>query len=223
MVDQEQRRRWEGFAKTNPEFYIWTDVAHGDDFAASGRRDAERILALCEPHLKGREVVLEIGCGMGRLLLPMAERFERAVGVDISATMLGHLKERCAAAGVGNVTGALTEDAWDREPVLDLAYSHIVFQHIGNWGDISDYFRRVAGALAPGGVFYAQFDTRPQTLAYRVKTALPDFLLPTTMRRGVRRIRRTVAEIEQLAKANGLRTVSRTGEGSTDTAFVFVR
>jgi cyclopropane fatty-acyl-phospholipid synthase-like methyltransferase len=223
MVDQAQRRRWERFATTNPEFYIWTDVAHGDDFAASGRRDAERIFALCEPHLARRQVVLEIGCGMGRLLMPMAERFGRAVGVDISATMLAHLRERCAAAGVENVTGALPEDAWDGDAVLDLAYSHIVFQHIGKWDDIADYFRRVASALAPGGVFYAQFDTRSRTVPYRVKTALPDFLLPTTMRRGVRRIRRTVAEIERLATSCGLRTVSQSGEGSTDTAFVFVR
>jgi len=115
----------------------------------------------------------------------------------------------------------LPEEKWDAEGSLDLVYSHIVFQHIDDWNEISDYFRRVARALAPGGIFYAQFDTRPQTLSYRVKTALPDVLLPTTMRRGVRRIRRAVADVAQLAGRCGLRTIVQSGEDSATTTFVF--
>jgi trans-aconitate methyltransferase len=223
MTSDAHSRRWESFAQNDAEFYIWTDVAKGDDFFASGERDAARILALVEPHLRGHTTALEIGCGVGRLSIPISRRFAKLVAVDISPTMLNKLAANCRAASVANVRGFLSHDAWEAEGPIDLAYSHIVLQHIPDWSAIVDYFRRVSSALAPGGVFYAQFDTRPATIAYRVKTALPDALLPRTMQRSVRRIRREPARIRELAASCGLTLVQELAPGTTDNVFVFAR
>jgi hypothetical protein len=96
-----------------------------------------------------------------------------------------------------------------------------VFQHIAEWSVIEDYFQRVSSALASGGVFYAQFDTRRPGVAYRVRNVLPDFVLPRTYRRGVRRIRRRAAEIVALAARHGLTLIEDRGRGSHDDEFIF--
>ncbi|MFI5893718.1 hypothetical protein ACIA5D_26790 [Actinoplanes sp. NPDC051513] len=53
-----------------------------------------------------------------------------------------------------------------RSGAVDLVYSLIVFQHIADWTAIVEYFSRIGACLAPGGVCWVQFDTRPVTLPY---------------------------------------------------------
>jgi hypothetical protein len=62
---------------------------------------------------------------------------------------------------------------------------------------IEGYLHVIGVLLAKGGIAYLQFDTRPESLAYHIKTRMPDFLLPRFWRRGIRRIRRTPQEIEK--------------------------
>lgn len=215
--------RWERYAQSDAEFYIWTDVEAGDDFAASGERDAARIMALCAPHLAGRGRALEIGCGVGRLVIPMSRHFERIIGVDIAPTMLRKLADNCRRDGVTGVTGMLAHEAWDAQGPIDFAYSHIVLQHIESWATIESYVARVAGALSADGVFYAQFDSRPPNVLYHLRNRLPDSLLPRHYRRGVRRIRRSVPAIEQLAATNGFAVAHRSGEGTEQMILVLTR
>lgn len=50
--------------------------------------------------------ILDVGCGCGQTTLELAERVGpkgRVVGVDVSAVMLEHARERAARAGAGNV------------------------------------------------------------------------------------------------------------------------
>lgn len=210
-------RRWESLAREDAEFYIWTD---GADFTASGERDAARILELAAPYLAGRRTVLEIGCGIGRILLPMRRKFDAAIGVDIAPTMLARLESAAADAGLTNVRGMLAGDAWESEGPIDFAYSHIVLQHIERWDIIADYFSRVRRCLAPDGVFYAHFDTRSRSLAYRMRNRLPEAVLPRTMQRGVRRIRRDAADIRRLAATTGFAMLYEAAAGTADTTFL---
>lgn len=221
--DERMSRRWESLARENAEFYIWTPLADGDDFTASGERDAARIWSQAEPHLVHRRKVLEIGCGVGRILLPMRRNFDAAIGVDIAPTMLARLQENARAAGIGQVEGALADEPWEERGPIDFVYSHIVLQHIERWRIIEDYFARVARCLAPDGVFYAHFDTRPRTFAYRLRNVVPERLLPRTMQRGVRRIRRSPAEIRALVAASGFSVLSESGAGTTETVFLLRR
>jgi SAM-dependent methyltransferase len=222
MNFDETERRWEALAREDAEFYIWTDPLPGDDFFSSGARDAERIAAFSARHVARWDRAIEMGCGVGRITIPMAARFGSITAVDIAPTMLARLAAHCEARGITTVRGALARHDWEREAV-DFAYSRIVFQHIPSWAIIDEYFRRIAAALRPGGAFYVQFDTRPSTAAYRLRNLLPDFLLPRTWRRGVRRIRRSREEIVRLAVARGLSLADERGAGTEDHEFVFVR
>jgi SAM-dependent methyltransferase len=216
-------KRWERYARSDAEFYIWVDVEKGDDFAASGERDAADILALCRPYLSRSGLAVEIGCGVGRLALPMSRQFDRVIGADIAPTMLRKLAQACERSAVYNVVGMLAHEGWDLEGPIDFAYSHIVLQHIEDWALIDGYFGRVARALGPEGVFYAQFDTRPPNTLYRLRNLLPDAVLPRNHRRGVRRIRRHLAEVEQLTKRRGFVIEQMLGAGSERTILILRR
>jgi SAM-dependent methyltransferase len=60
------------------------------------RIDQEYVLAHCKP----AGCVLDLGCGTGRMLIPLARLGHRAVGVDLSQEMLCMARDKAQAAGV---------------------------------------------------------------------------------------------------------------------------
>jgi SAM-dependent methyltransferase len=215
--------RWERLAREDAEFYIWTDRVPGEGFFESGERDVRRIVDFVRPWPGSGARALEIGCGIGRLTIPMSRLVDSVVAVDVAPTMLAKLQDNCGARGVDNVTGYLANDPWDAGPPFDLAYTRIVMQHIESWADIVRYFHRIAGALKPGAMFYAQFDTRRDNAFYRLRNRLPDSVLPRTYRRGVRRIRRRAADLEALATSCGMTLAAERGSGTEDHEFLFAK
>jgi trans-aconitate methyltransferase len=203
--------RWETFARENAEYYICTrgDVDfHTPEgwqlFVKSGRDDVELILREASAHLSGWERAIEIGCGVGRLTIPMAERFREVIAVDVAPTMLRKLADNCRSAALDNVKGFLPTEPWYGQGPANLIYSLIVFQHIESWETIAEYCRRMAGCLISGGICYAQFDTRPRNLPHLVVNHLPDAVLPKPWRRGIRRIRRSRSNLLELFSSCGL-------------------
>jgi SAM-dependent methyltransferase len=203
--------RWETFARQNAEFYIYTatDVdfttpAGRGLFWRSGRDDAGQILRESAPYRTGSARAVEVGCGVGRLALPMADQFGEVIAVDIAPSMIRRLAEHAERAGVDNVRGFLPGEPWDEQGVTDFVYSLIVFQHIESEAVIADYLRRAAACLSRCGVCYAQFDTRRRSLPYVLLRGLPDGVLPRSWRRGVRRVRRRRADLLDLFGACGL-------------------
>ncbi|MBI5281772.1 MAG: class I SAM-dependent methyltransferase [Candidatus Solibacter usitatus] len=63
-------------------------------FDEAGKVDVERLLL---PFIKPRHTVLDIGCGIGRLLKWVAPRCERAIGMDISKGMLAKARRRLSS------------------------------------------------------------------------------------------------------------------------------
>jgi len=212
---------WEQFARDNPLYYIRTDYRGSEDeFWGSGRRDAEHILASVRKLVHTWDRVVEIGCGFGRILVPMASYYRQCVGVDISDCMLAGLRESAEGFGVADrVDPCHAESDWDKAKA-DLVYSLIVFQHIEDLRVIEQYVARIAGCIEGRGVAYLQFDTRPATLAYRLRNSLPDFLLPRSWRRGIRRIRRSRADLARLFGKHGLSVVRE--EGADTEYHVFI-
>jgi len=181
---------WEQFAQEDPLYYV--DMAHTGDterFWAEGRKSARDLLGRTNPYLAGADTVTEIGCGVGRLLIPMAHHFRRASGVDVAPTMLRLLRENSRAQGV-EIDAFLPDEAWDARE-NDLIYSKIVFRHIAERSVLKTYVARIAAALKPTGVAVLDFDTRPKTIPYRVRNRIPDVLLPRAWRSGARGTRRS--------------------------------
>jgi SAM-dependent methyltransferase len=106
-----------------------------DEFFASGERDVERLMAVCDEFgLPARRAcALEVGCGVGRLLRALARRFERCTGFDVSPSMLERAAEltadvlRCGWVCAGDAP--LPEVA---RRGFDLVVSHLVLQHLPN-------------------------------------------------------------------------------------------
>ncbi len=223
------QNRWEEFAQEDAEFYILTSVdeEQGGDrrarFYASGKPAASRLLALARPHLESNSRAVEIGCGMGRLSFPMAEHFDELVAVDIAPTMLRKLRHNAKEMGVFNVVTHLADGDWDADESVDLAYSWLVFQHIGDWSIISSYIERIATALRPGGVACLQFDTRPRTIAYRLRDSTPTFLLPRTWREGIRRIRRAPELLRAEFVRHGMEVLDESGGPGVEHVFILRR
>jgi SAM-dependent methyltransferase len=112
--------------------------------------------------------VLEIGCGTGRVLLPIAREGIEIHGVDNSGPMLGILKESTSREQPG-VSRKVTLHAGDmREFRLDRKFPLVTIpfrpmQHMHTVGDQLRALTSAAAHIAEGGmlafdVFYPKFD-----------------------------------------------------------------
>lgn len=197
---------WDRLAITDVRGAISTS-SHGRDervFWDSGERTAAFILDHVAPHLDRRAVAVDIGVGIGRIAIPIARRFECVRAVDASTVMLEQLRSACERFGITNAEPYRSDDRWDVEPA-DLVYSVLTFQHLEDFAVIDAYVARIARCLR--GVAYLQFDTRTLTVASQVKGRLPDWCVPWTWRRGMRRYRRDPEAIRRVYTREGLRIV----------------
>ena len=205
---------WERFAETDPYLYVCTDIKPADPqvfWQSGGQVVSGEILPLVRSHSLRSFLGLELGSGIGRLVFPLARHFRKVVGVDIATGMVDRAKSIARNNGVDNVSFILIsgpedflQKAGDFVGSCDLIYSLLVFQHIPELSVIEDYLHVIRVLLHQRGVAYLQFDTRPQSVSYRLKTRLPDFLLPRFWRRGIRRIRRSSVDIEACIQRAGL-------------------
>ncbi len=159
FASRRMKRDWDLRARENAHYYI--ECGHGHDpgaFWASGESDVET-LVLRGVALDPAATVLEIGCGVGRLLAPMARRARLAIGVDISAEMIARARE--AIGGRPGVELHRTDGRLESvaDGTVDFVYSFIVFQHIPVKEAVLRYFREAGRVLRPGGLFRFQVDT----------------------------------------------------------------
>jgi SAM-dependent methyltransferase len=185
------------------------------DFVAAGAANVDRIMGLSGDAV-GRERVLEIGCGVGRTTVHLAERFAHVDGVDVSAEMV----RRARARGLpGNVTLTVTSGR-DLHPFpdarFDLVVSHLVLQHVAEEAVLGEILAEVARVLRPDGGALLQFDTRGRRPLAAVTGLLPDALLPTKRRRHARRYPRSATRVRELVAAAGLRIEREVGTDSAD-------
>jgi 2-polyprenyl-3-methyl-5-hydroxy-6-metoxy-1,4-benzoquinol methylase len=95
---------------------------------------------------------LDFGCGVGRLLIPIAKISECAVGVDIAPKMLEIAKANAAAAKVSNIEFVVSDDDFSRvDGQFDFINTYLVLQHIPperGYRIVAHLLER----LAPGGI-----------------------------------------------------------------------
>ncbi len=144
---------WDAVATTLSDAQF--SVAGTTDAAAlleSGRSTAADVAR--ETGLQPTDVVLEIGCGVGRVGASLAPRCARWIGADVSAEMLRHA--RGALAGQANVdlvplNGVDLAGVDDRS--VDVAYCTGVFMHLDEW-ERYRYLAEAFRVLRPGGRVY---------------------------------------------------------------------
>ena len=104
--------------------------------------------------LRRDDVVLEIGCGVGRIAPEVAPRVGEWIGTDISANMLGHAARRLAH--LPNVRLVELSDVGLSEipsESVDVVYCTVVFMHLYEW-DRYKYVAEAYRVLRPGGRLY---------------------------------------------------------------------
>ena len=209
------RERWRDFAQRDPMFYIATGRRRWSEerFFASGRKVAEDILAWAGEGLD-RTAVLEIGCGLGRVLVHFAPYFQTVHGIDIAPEMIEQARRLDLPENVrlASTDGAGLEPYSDRQ--FDLVYSVLVFQHIPDESVVARYVEETERVLKPGGRAVFQFDTRPPSLARKLFLALPDPLLPRTNRRFIRRYPIHRRRPQEMAEQSGLTVGAERRPGS---------
>jgi 2-polyprenyl-3-methyl-5-hydroxy-6-metoxy-1,4-benzoquinol methylase len=132
-------RAWRWLGKHDPYYGVLSGPEYRaenltaerlDAFFATGRDHVDRVLGLVSRHLGviGSQSCLDFGCGVGRLVVPLAGRFRSVTAVDISRPMIEEAGRNCERFGVRNVEFLETLDG--ARGAYDLVHSYIVLQHI---------------------------------------------------------------------------------------------
>lgn len=146
-----------------PPDYHRHELIYARDPAASGWNPAAvdgEILALVFQLLAAARIqppaqILELGCGMGNLTLPLARAGFRMDGIDISPTAVRQAAHRAAAQGLDASfwTADITREPLTRGGRKYAAILDGLFWHCVVGSDRQAVLRSVAGALQAGGVF----------------------------------------------------------------------
>jgi len=152
---------WEKLAKDNSRYYINSDKGKGiteSEFTESGRKDYNRLIKE-DNHIPLGGVILEIGCGTGRMTEFMVDDFEVVIGVDISKEMVKQgrkrLKEKLNIIFLEN--DGYTFPIEDNE--IDVVFSYIVFQHMKNRKMVESNFKETYRVLKHKGIFKVRIRT----------------------------------------------------------------
>jgi SAM-dependent methyltransferase len=158
------RADWDARARENARFYINTAEHEGLDFALSGCRDAFEVVGPLHRELRPDMRVLEIGCGVGRMLQFLAVLFDEAHGVDVAPTMVAKAREQLRHVpraqvhlGDGRTLAGLP-DGW-----FDLVLSFQVFQHVPRREVVDDYVREAHRVARPRALFKFLVKSAPWT------------------------------------------------------------
>ncbi len=163
---ERMRRDWDRRAREDAYYYAAFGRRHqdADEFLASA---AETVATLASefprlPPAPGPRRALEIGCGPGRLMLPMSAHFAEIHGIDISEEMAALARERLRGIPHAHVHAA-SGDGLGIFPAehFDFIYSYAVFQHIPDPAIVLNYLREARRALKTGGVLRCQLRGAP--------------------------------------------------------------
>ena len=109
---------WEANAQADARYAILSDPAtkggtwDDDTFMSTGELEIARVFAELDRLgvvVSRRGTCLDFGCGLGRLTQALGRRFDQAIGVDVSPTMVAEATELAAAGGIDNVRFVLNQ------------------------------------------------------------------------------------------------------------------
>jgi SAM-dependent methyltransferase len=166
-VTDRMREDWNRRAREDANFYVAFGRQNQDEaeFLASAAEVAgilEKELVRLPPGPSSARRALEIGCGPGRLMLPMSRHFGEIHGVDISEEMAALARQRLRHTPHAHVHVTSGADlAMARDGYFDFVYSYTVFQHIPDPEIVRSYLAEARRALKTGGVLCCQLRGAP--------------------------------------------------------------
>lgn len=161
-------RDWEAWGKHDPYYGVLSsqgfridtlNTERKQEFFDSGEHHIEALLNTIRDTFNSEfrpQRSLDFGCGVGRLLIPLAKRSDLATGIDVSPSMLSEAARNCDEQHVHNVDLVGSDETLSQaRGEYDLVHSHIVLQHIHprrGYGIIA----ALADKVRPGGFIALQ-------------------------------------------------------------------
>jgi SAM-dependent methyltransferase len=152
----EMREFWDARAAENAMFFVDNRLDYADTdaqrFWAEGATDLDKILGDLGVILTRRQVVVDLGCGIGRMSRPLAEKAMHVIALDVSENMLE--QGRAANAHLGNVSWVLGDGdtlTGVEDGSVDGVFSFVVLQHVPTPEIVLGYVREMGRVLRPGG------------------------------------------------------------------------
>jgi ADP-heptose:LPS heptosyltransferase/SAM-dependent methyltransferase len=146
--------------------------AHMDEFYSTGRDSVAFFTAALRRNaidLNAIHSVLELGCGVGRVTVHLADLFDRVIGVDISRPHLEIARQTADRMGKANIRyeHMSSLSMIDALPACDALYTVIVLQH--NPPPVMRLMlERLLRRVTPGGIAFFQVPVFTPGYSYNV-------------------------------------------------------
>ena len=171
------RSYWDDRAKANAAWYVDTSLDYEqpdmERFWETGQVIVGDALDHDPPATPaGTGLAVEIGPGLGRICLALADRFDRVVGVDISEEMVRQAREAVKNPKVSFIVGDGATLTGVETGSADLVMSFTVFQHISDASVTERYIAEAGRVLKPGGLMVFQWNNEPGARRWRIRRAI---------------------------------------------------
>lgn len=156
---KESQNKWNSLAKENAKYYVFSAKRNQseEEFRESGKSDVQELLIddeLLQKLLRDNnsKIMLEVGCGCGRMTEFFARYFDTVYAVDISEEMIRQGKERLK--NINNVHWIVTDGTnyQIEDESIDFVFSYIVFQHMPTRDVVEKNIAEIKRVLRPGGI-----------------------------------------------------------------------
>jgi ubiquinone/menaquinone biosynthesis C-methylase UbiE len=157
---------WDRRAREDALYFIDNRLEYGnadqDRFWAGGVADLDKLLAILGVAVGSGEVVVDVGCGVGRLTRPLAARAKEVLALDVSSEMVARAREyNPELSNVQWLVGDGSSLAPIADATADACVSHVVFQHISDPEVTLGYVREMGRVLRAGGWAAFQVSNNP--------------------------------------------------------------
>jgi 2-polyprenyl-3-methyl-5-hydroxy-6-metoxy-1,4-benzoquinol methylase len=155
-------KAWELWGRLDPYYGVVTDDkfkranlnGNREEFFASGEEYVRDLIAKMRNSFGTPPFrrALDFGCGVGRLTIPLANRFSEVVGVDVSESMIAEAQLNCSQFNVSNISFVKSDDKLSGlSGSFDFINSYVVLQHISRPRGMK-FIERLLGMLSVGAV-----------------------------------------------------------------------
>jgi ubiquinone/menaquinone biosynthesis C-methylase UbiE len=205
------RQYWDERAQENAAWYVDTSLSYDqpdmEQFWATGRQIVDEALVQAPVAPAQKALAVDIGCGLGRICLALADHFDRVVGFDISESMVAQAGELLQNPRIELHVGDGVSLRPLEDDTADFVTTFTVLQHQSSEALVLGYLRDAARVLRPGGVLAAQWNGI-NPIRYKLSG------LRLRARRAIRRSADTRAAPEFMGTAVPAATVRKTLEAA---------
>lgn len=161
-ISEKMKQDWDQRAQHHARYWIATESFETEEvFAQSGENTAQALFQTLGDVYQPSWKVLDIGCGIGRVLKPLAKHFHTLVGVDVSSTMIAQSKAWLSEyphVTTFETSGVDLRDFNDQS--FNLVYSYVAFQHMPR-PVFEHYLGEINRILTPEGYLALQLPIGP--------------------------------------------------------------